>query len=84
MQTQKRINRGNLVEDTLEYYLKQFCKLNEKKANLEFIDEMLADGIDINYLSKSRENVLFQVWTFLESSGRLGLTFLKLCLGCKV
>ena len=62
IQAQKRIDRTKVVEDSLDYYLKQLLKLEEKKANFEFINELLdKNGIDINHLSKTCENVLFQV-----------------------
>jgi hypothetical protein len=61
MQTQKRINGSSIVADSLEFYLKQVSKYNEKKVNFDFINELLDLGVDINYLSKSHENVLFEV-----------------------
>ena len=67
------MERVNFVEDSLEYYIKQLHKLNEKKASFEFIDDLLSSGIDINHLSKSSENVLFQVLDF---------NFLKIYFAC--
>ncbi len=64
IQAQKRINRSSIVADSLEFYLKQVSKYNEKKVNFEFINELLDLGVDINYLSKSNDNILFEVNEF--------------------
>ena len=64
IQAQKQINRSSIIPDSLEYYLKQLTKLNQKKINFEFINELLDRGVDINYLSKSNENALFEVCEF--------------------
>ncbi len=61
IQTQKKIHHFTIVENSLEYYINEFLKLKEKKVDFEFINELLDDGVNINHLSKSDENVLFNV-----------------------
>lgn len=64
IEAQKRVKNVTVIDDALVYYIKRVFKSKEKYVDFSYIDDLIASGIDINYITNNRENILFQVKNF--------------------
>lgn len=59
---QRNSDNINLIEECLHYYFDEILQNIQEEFDLDFIQSLIDDGVDVNFLSSERIPVIFKVF----------------------